>query len=100
MFGLKLGPFVLGIPNRIVYMEQSQNLFTCAYGTIAGHPEKGEELFKITLEENEQVFYEIVCFSKIVAPLARIGFPVSRFLQKRMTCKYLSSLKDYVQQNA
>lgn len=99
LFGFRLGPFTLGILDRIVYMNQTENYFECAYGTVQGHPEKGEELFKITLQDNGQVVYEIICFSKIVAPLARLGYPVSRFLQKSMTRKYLTSLKEYVEQN-
>lgn len=96
LFSMKIGPFTLVFPDRIVYMSQTENEFKCAYGTIEGHPESGEELFSITLKENEDVVFEIICFSKIVAPLARLGYPVSRFLQKRMTNIYLMSLKDYV----
>ena len=83
----------IGIADRIVYVEEKDRRFECAYGTLNGHPEKGEEVFKIYMDEKDNVFFVIECFSKIQAPLARLGYSVSRFLQKRITRKYISALK-------
>lgn len=93
-FGYTVLPFVtIGIADRIVYVEEKDRRFECAYGTLNGHPEKGEEVFKIYMDEKDNVFFVIECFSKIQAPLARLGYSVSRFLQKRITRKYISALK-------
>lgn len=99
VLGMGFGPFVLGFPDRIIYVEHGPQYFQCAYGTVQGHPEKGEELFRIELNEDGDVLMTIICFSKIVAPLARIGFPVARYLQKRISRQYLTSLREYVSEN-
>lgn len=55
-----------------------------AYGTLADHAERGEELFLIELDRSDgTVWYQIRAVSKPRALLARLGYPVSRLLQKR-----------------
>lgn len=92
-FGMKItNRLVLGFPDRIVYIKELKNLFECAYGTLEGHPEQGEEVFRISIDKDEVVTFEIECFSKIVSPIARLGYPVSRYLQRNMTRKYIKAI--------
>lgn len=71
---------------RVVYLvdergEQPQ--FGFAYGTLPGHAETGEERFTVELHpEDQTVWYEIYAFSR-PNRFARIGYPLSRRLQKR-----------------
>jgi uncharacterized protein (UPF0548 family) len=55
-----------------------------AYGTLEDHAESGEERF--TLEwhrENDEVWYDLLAFSRPNQFLARVGYPFARQLQKR-----------------
>lgn len=72
---------------RIVYtVDESGDTpkFGFANGTLPGHIEKGEERFLIEWDrETDQVFYDILAFSKPNHILARLGYPVVRRSQKR-----------------
>jgi uncharacterized protein (UPF0548 family) len=55
-----------------------------AYGTLMEHAESGEERFSIEWSRDEDtVVYDLLAFSRPNHPLAKIGFPVARMLQKR-----------------
>jgi len=72
---------------RIVYVIEEGDPITrfgFAYGTLAEHAERGEERF--TVEWNraqDNVWYDILAFSRPQMMLARLGYPLSRSLQKR-----------------
>jgi len=72
---------------RIVYtLEEDGPIkrFGFAYGTLAGHAESGEERFTVEWNrEDDSVWYEILAFSRPGQMLARLGYPLSRSLQKR-----------------
>ena len=68
---------------RIVYVIEDAGKFGFAYGTLAEHAERGEERFVVERNnENDSVWYDILAFSK-PGPMARLGYPFSRRLQKR-----------------
>jgi uncharacterized protein (UPF0548 family) len=52
------------------------------YGTLADHAERGEERFAVEIDARGDVYYEIEAFSQPRAPLARLGYPVARWLQR------------------
>ena len=55
-----------------------------AYGTLADHAERGEERFSVEWrEDDDSVWYDILAFSRPAHPLARIGYPLARGLQRR-----------------
>jgi len=74
---------------RIVYLieeNQAGNArFGFAYGTLPDHVEDGEERFTVEWhkEEDDSVWYDIYAFSRPKHPLARLGFPITRMLQRR-----------------
>jgi uncharacterized protein (UPF0548 family) len=72
---------------RIVYVVDEESpikRFGFAYGTLAEHAETGEERFTIEWNrENDWVWYDILAFSRPRKMLARLGYPLSRLLQKR-----------------
>jgi uncharacterized protein (UPF0548 family) len=74
---------------RIVYTvdeEGPMKRFGFAYGTLAEHAESGEERFTIEwnrAEDEDSVWYDIVAFSRPRKPLARLGYPLSRLLQRK-----------------
>jgi uncharacterized protein (UPF0548 family) len=58
--------------------------FGFAYGTLTNHAESGEEIFKVSFDhDTARVTYSIRAVSRPRAPLARLGYPVTRSLQAR-----------------
>jgi uncharacterized protein (UPF0548 family) len=75
-------------PARIVYLVDEENTkgrrFGFAYGTLPAHGERGEERFLIEWHHgDDSVWYDLLAFSQPKAFLAKLGYPVSRMLQKR-----------------
>ena len=72
---------------RIVYVVDDEGpikRFGFAYGTLAEHAESGEERFTIEWNrEDDGVWYDILAFSRPRQTLARLGYPLSRLLQKK-----------------
>jgi len=55
-----------------------------AYGTLPEHAERGEESFTIELHgKDESVWYDIFAYSRPNHSLAKLGYPITRSLQKR-----------------
>ena len=72
---------------RIVYLVDNDagiKSFGFAYGTLEEHAESGEERFTVEWNRaNDKVCYDILAFSRPRQTLARLGYPLSRFLQKQ-----------------
>jgi len=73
--------------SRIVYLVDSEgpiNTFGFAYGTLLEHAETGEERFTVSWDRSDDsVWYEIVAFSKPRAVVAKLGYPLSRMMQRK-----------------
>jgi len=85
---------------RIVYVidenEAGHTTFGFAYGTLPDHVEDGEERFTVEWCADDSVWYDIYAFSRPKHPLARIGFPITRMLQKRFARDSLAIMKSCV----
>jgi uncharacterized protein (UPF0548 family) len=72
---------------RIVYVVDEDGpvkRFGFAYGTLTEHAERGEERFTVEWNRDEdQVWYDILAFSRPREMLARLGYPLSRSLQRK-----------------
>jgi uncharacterized protein (UPF0548 family) len=72
---------------RIVYvLDESGPLrrWGFAYGTLPDHAESGEERFMIEWDRtDDNVYYDILAFSRPRHVLARMGYPYVRRLQRR-----------------
>jgi uncharacterized protein (UPF0548 family) len=72
---------------RIVYTVDEDGptrTYGFAYGTLPGHAECGEERFVVEWDRStNEVAYEILAFSRPRHPLARLGYPLVRVLQKK-----------------
>ena len=72
---------------RIVYVVDEDGpicRYGFAYGTLAEHAESGEERFTVQWDRSEDnVWYIILAFSLPQKTLARLGYPLSRMLQRR-----------------
>lgn len=63
-----------------------------AYGTLTGHPERGEERFEVALLEDGAVEARIRAFSRPGRWFTRLGGPAGRAAQRRITSRYLDAL--------
>jgi uncharacterized protein (UPF0548 family) len=69
---------------RIVYVVEEADKFGFVYGTLPGHAESGEERFLIGWDRaTGWVWYDLLAFSRPRHPLARLGYPWTRRVQKR-----------------
>jgi len=80
--------------SRLIYVIDEVSRYGFAYGTLPCHSEEGEERFLIERDPNtNEVWYDLYAFSRPKHPLARIGFPIARHLQKRFTRESLAAMK-------
>jgi uncharacterized protein (UPF0548 family) len=75
-------------PCRILYVIDERNgeidRFGFAYGTLPEHVARGEERFSVEWNHaDDSVWYDILAYSGPRHILTRIGYPVTRRIQKR-----------------
>ena len=72
---------------RIVYVVDDDGpicRYGFAYGTLREHAESGEERFTVEWDRSEgRVWYAILAFSRPQKTLAKLGYPMSRMLQRK-----------------
>jgi uncharacterized protein (UPF0548 family) len=72
---------------RVVYTIDEKgpvDRFGFAYGTLPEHAERGEERFSVEWNHHDDsVWYDILAFSQPQNIFARLGYPVSRGLQRK-----------------
>lgn len=85
ILGMGIGPLRLGAPCRVVYVVDEPRRRGFAYGTLAGHPESGEEAFMVEHHGDGTVSFAITAFSRPSTWLAKIAGPLGRIVQDRMT---------------
>lgn len=89
---VRFGPLTTVAPCRVVYVVEEADRFGFAYGTLPGHPERGEEAFVVERDDQGAVRLTVSAFSRPTAALARLGGPVSRRFQERATTAYLDAM--------
>lgn len=88
---LRLGP--IRIPCRVVYTVDEADRAGFAYGTLPGHPERGEELFLVEYDDSDTVYAHIRAFSRPGRWFTRLGAPAGRVVQRMFTDRYIAALK-------
>jgi uncharacterized protein (UPF0548 family) len=88
-------------PSRIIYTVDETGAETRRYGfalgTVAGHAETGEERFEVSWDtRTDMVSYRVVAFSRPYEPLARLGTPIARALQRRFGRQSRQAMTDAV----
>lgn len=78
---LGLGPVRFAAPCQVIWTAYTQTETGFAYGTLAGHPECGEESFVVDLREDGSVWFTVTAFSRAAVWYTRLGGPVVRALQ-------------------
>jgi uncharacterized protein (UPF0548 family) len=72
--GITLPVLTVVAPCRIVWTVNEADRFGFAYGTLAGHPESGEESF-VVAQTATGIRFEVTAVSRPAGMVARIGVP-------------------------
>ena len=83
-------------PCRITAVEDRPDGWGFSYATLPGHPERGEESFDVALDGHGRVRFCVAAVSRPEGPVARIGAPVARALQRQVALRYLRALARHV----
>jgi uncharacterized protein (UPF0548 family) len=85
---------------RVIDVVGSERAWEFAYGTLEHHVESGEERFRVVLDREDRVRFEISAFARPAHLLTRVGAPFTRRLQHRATLRYLHALQTLVDASA
>jgi uncharacterized protein (UPF0548 family) len=81
----------LRVPCRVVAVVDEPGRAGFAYGTLPGHPERGEELFLLEAVDGG-VRATVRAFSRPASLLARAIGPIGTAVQDRVTDRYLRAM--------
>jgi uncharacterized protein (UPF0548 family) len=82
---------------RIVYHIDEARRYGFAYGTLAGHVEKGEERFEVYMDKDENVWYQVAAFSMPNLWLVKLAYPLARRFQKKFVKDSFISMQKAMQ---
>jgi uncharacterized protein (UPF0548 family) len=82
---------------RIAYTMEEENpmlrRYGFAFGTLPGHVEQGEERFTVEWHgDDDSVSYEVFAFARPAHPLAKMGRPFVRLIQRRFVADSLRAM--------
>jgi uncharacterized protein (UPF0548 family) len=90
--GLGLGPVRITAKCRVVWTVDEPGRVGFGYGTLPGHPERGEESFVVTRDDDDEIWFTVRAFSQQAAWYSKVGAPVSALVQRLVTERYLRAL--------
>ena len=93
---LRRGPFAVVAPVRIVAVIDEPRRYAYAYGTLPGHPERGEEGFDVTWLADDTVRITIRVRAGAATLAARAAGPIVRRLQAAALYSYLDAIARHV----
>ncbi|MEE1754503.1 DUF1990 family protein [Streptomyces sp. SP18CS02] len=73
---LRVGPLRIGAPCEVVWTACGSERVGFAYGTTAGHPERGEESFVVELRPDGSVWFTVTAFSRPARWYTRVAGPL------------------------
>jgi uncharacterized protein (UPF0548 family) len=88
---LHLGPLRMAAPCRVVWTSHEESAAGFAYGTVEGHPVRGEERFVIALAD-ERVRLQVRAVSRAGTWYMRLGGPLPRYFQHVLARRYATAL--------
>ncbi len=89
---MRVGPVPVRAPVEVVVVTVEPHRVGFAYGTLTGHPERGEERFEVVLHDDGTVEARIRAFSRPGRWFTRLAGPVGRRLQRSTCARYLDAL--------
>ena len=96
VFGI--GPFRINAPCEVVWVRQplpggGPQSAGFGYGTLPGHPERGEEAFEVELDAQGRVLLKITAFSRHATWFYQAGGLVARAAQRHITSRYIEGAR-------
>jgi uncharacterized protein (UPF0548 family) len=85
-------PVCFVIPCRVQFVVREAARVGFAYGTLPGHPERGEERFEVVRDGRGQVWLEITAFSVPASRFGAIVGPAGRAAQLLVTRRFERAL--------
>ncbi|MDZ7704094.1 MAG: DUF1990 domain-containing protein [Trueperaceae bacterium] len=76
---------------RVLAIDDRPDDYRLVVGTLPGHALVGKEVFRI-VREGERVVYELYALSKPHHWLAKLGWPLTRWVQRRFARKSLEKM--------
>jgi uncharacterized protein (UPF0548 family) len=98
VIGLGVGRWRLRAPCEVVWTVREEHRTGFAYGTLAGHPERGEESFVVERDPDGSVWLSVIAFSRAGSWYVRAAGPLGRLSQGAMARWYGHSLRRVTQQ--
>ncbi|WP_328518398.1 DUF1990 family protein [Actinoplanes oblitus] len=75
-----LGPVTA--PCEVVWVAQEERKIGFGYGTLPGHPARGEEAFVVERDTRDRVWFTVTAFSRPAGTLMRLAGPVAVLFQQ------------------
>lgn len=85
---------LLRIPCQVVWAEESAELAGFGYGSLPGHPERGEAAFLLETVEEHRTRFTVRSFSVPGTLFSRVGAPLARLAQTRATDRFAAEMRD------
>ncbi|MEV6316563.1 DUF1990 domain-containing protein [Streptomyces sp. NPDC051776] len=82
----------LAAPCRVVATVSEEDRAGFAYATLPGHPECGEESFVVVRDGEGVVWFTVRAFSRPCSWYARLGGPLTRWVQQAAASRYLRAV--------
>lgn len=92
----RLGPLGIVAPDRVVDVIDEPRRFAFAYGTLSGHPERGEESFTAEHLADDRVTFTIRVHAGPGTLASKAAAPLVRWLQAEALRGYLRAVADEV----
>ncbi|MBE4717706.1 DUF1990 family protein [Pseudarthrobacter sp. AB1] len=96
--GFGVGPFRINAPCEVVWVRhplpgESPQSAGFGYGTLPGHPERGEEAFEVEIGADGRVFLKITAFSRHANWFYTAGGLLARAAQRHVTSRYVEGAR-------
>ncbi|KQN89066.1 DUF1990 family protein [Arthrobacter sp. Leaf69] len=96
--GFGVGPFRINAPCEVVWVRRpapggGPDSAGFGYGTLPGHPERGEEAFEVEIDAEGRVFLTITAFSRHSNWFYTAGGFVARAAQRHITSRYIEGAR-------
>lgn len=96
--GFGVGPFRINAPCEVVWVRQpvpgdGPQSAGFGYGTLPGHPARGEEAFEVKIDAQGRVFLKITAFSRPSTRFYAAGGLLTRAAQRHITSRYVEGAR-------
>lgn len=89
---LGLGPVGFAFPCQVVWTVAEPDRIGFGYGTLPGHPERGEESFVVSRAADGGLWFTVRAFSRPARWFTRLAGPLGVFGQRLMARRYGSAM--------